>query len=443
MNLSQTASEAAKSSPKLNVQSSSKSPQEIFSKLTDGSQIFIHGASATPTRLIHEFVQATRRLKDLKIFHLHTEGPPEYVDATNRERFLVRNLFVGSNFRKLIDFDRIDYIPCFLSEMPLLFRSGKIKLDLALIQTSLPADADDCVSIGTSVDTALAALQSAQFRVAQVNAQMPFIHGDGILPLSTFDAWITCDDPIYISKTSPLTEIDIKIGQNVASLIEDGSCLQLGIGAIPNSTLASLVHHKHLGLHSEMVSDGVVPLLEKGAIDNSQKAFDTGDSISSFLFGSQVLYRFVHQNKNFKLKEASYVNSPSVIARHKKMVSINSAVEVDLTGQVCADSVGSKIISGVGGQVDFIRGASLSEGGKPIIALPSRTKTRASRIVVTLHQGAGVVTTRAHVHYVITEYGIADLYAKSIGERARALIAIAHPDDRENLARDFHNMYRS
>lgn len=412
---------------------------QIFAELKSGDGIFIHGAAATPQILIERLIQKTSHLKNLRIYHLHTEGPPECAHPEYQGQFKIKNLFVGSNIRKWIDFNDIDYIPCFLSEMPLLFRSKKWPIKLSLIQTSAP-DRFGFVSLGTSVDTTKAAIESSQFVIAEINQKMPWINGDGAWPVSKINASIETNQELYSPAKMNLTNEEIKIGSHVAELIEDGSCLQMGIGQIPNAVLASLKNHKNLGLHSEMCSDGVLPLLESGIINNSEKKFHRGKSVCTFMMGNKELYQYVHNNPHFYLLEADYVNNPTIIARHKKMVAINSAIEVDLTGQVCADSVGSKIISGVGGQIDFIRGASLSERGKPIIAITSRSKKGQPRIVPWLKEGAGVVTTRAHIHYVVTEYGVADLYGQSIGERAKALINIAHPEDQENLKKVFYRL---
>jgi 4-hydroxybutyrate CoA-transferase len=413
--------------------------KDLINNLKSGQSIFIQGGASTPKALIDLLMEHAHRLVDIKIYHLHTEGEPTYAFPQYRNSFIVKNLFVGRNMRALIDFDRIDYIPCFLSEMPSLFKTKKIKIDMAFIQTTYP-DKNGLVSLGTSVDTVKAALKSADLVLAEVNEQMPKVFGDGIINLNQIHAVIESNRPLYASTDKSFSAEEEKIGQTVATLIENGSCLQLGIGAIPSSVLTYLSGHKDLGLHSEMCSDGVVDLLKSGAINNSQKRQHQGKSVCTFILGTKKLYDFVNDNPNFYLLEADYVNNPTIIARNSKMVSINSAIEVDLTGQVCADSIGTKIISGVGGQIDFIRGSSLSDGGKSIIAMTSRSKKGTSRIVSQLHDGAGVVTSRAHVHYVVTEYGIADLYGKSLGERARLLIEISHPDDRDLLSKQWREI---
>ena len=417
-----------------------QSAASVIDRVKSGDHIFIHGGAATPNELIKLLLLRANDLDDVTIYHLHTEGIVDYAMPQYKKSFKVRNLFVGANMRKLIDFDRIDYIPCFLSEMPALFRSKKIKLDYAFIQTS-PIDKNGFVSLGTSVDVAKAAVLAATAVVAQINQKMPRTFGDGILSIKHIHGALYTDQAIYQSEVKPLSTEEIQIGKHVAGLIDDGSCLQLGIGSIPNAVLDQLSTHKNLGLHSEMCTDGVLPLLISGVIDNSKKKFHKNRSVCTFMTGSQKLYDYVHDNPSFFLLEADYVNNPSIIARNSKVISINSAIEVDLTGQVCADSIGPKIISGVGGQIDFIRGASLSEGGKPIIAMSSRTKKGISRIVPFLKEGAGVVTSRAHIHYVVTEYGVADLFAKSLGERAKALIQIAHPADRDYLNQQWFEKY--
>lgn len=405
---------------------------EAISQVKSNSHIFIHGAAATPQLLIKALVERAGELKNVTIYHMHTEGPAEYADPKYRGIFNVKNLFVGSNIRPFIDFDRVDYMPCFLSEMPKLFHEKKINLDFAFIQTS-PPDKNGFVSLGTSVDTAKAAVLNAQCVIAEVNAKMPRTFGDGLLSVSQIHYAVETNHDLYQSKVTNLSENDLKIGQYVASLIENGSCLQAGIGAVPDAVMRSLKNHRHLGIHTEMWSDGLLELLQSGAVDNSEKSFHQGKSVCTFMMGSQKLYDFVHDNPSVFVLAADYVNNPTLIARNRKVVSVNSAVEIDLSGQVCADSIGSKIISGVGGQIDFIRGATLSKGGKAIIAITSRTKKGQSRIVASLQAGAGVVTTRAHANYVVTEYGIVELFGKTIGERAKALISIAHPDDREMI----------
>jgi acyl-CoA hydrolase len=343
-------------------------------------------------------------------------------------------LFIGSHLRTAVSDGRADYIPVFLSEIPALFRRKILPLDVALVSVSPPDEHGYC-SLGVSVDVTLAAVESAKVVIAQVNKYMPRTRGEGNIHVSKFDYFVEGDMPLPTRDLEPSSEVEQSIGKLVASLIEDGSTLQTGIGAIPNAALAALTNHKKLGVHTEMFSDGVIDLVEKGVITNECKCLQRGRIVAGFVSGSQRLYDFVNDNPSVEMMDISYVNDTSVIRRQPKMIALNSAIEIDLTGQVCADSIGEKIFSGVGGQMDFVRGASLSEGGKPIFALPSVTRRNESRIVPILKPGAGVVTTRAHVHYVITEFGVADLYGKNLRQRASALIEIAHPDHREALER--------
>lgn len=413
---------------------------EALKVVQSGHKVFIHGGAATPDALINALVAHADRLTDVEIMHLHTHGEPTYAKPEYRKSFLVSNLFVGANMRPFIDFDRVDYIPCFLSEIPSLFRKGIKPLDVALIHVS-PPDQHGYCSLGTSVDVAKAAVETAKIVIAQVNPRMPRVHGDGIIHESKIDFKVAVNEGLHISEPKPLSPEEISIGQNVAGIVDDGATLQMGIGAIPDAVLAALKNHKNLGIHTEMWSDGVLPLLKSGVINNSKKKIHPHKTVSAFITGSQEVFDFIHDNPTILQLDVSYVNNPSVIARNKRVTAINSAVEIDLTGQVCADSIGPNIISGVGGQVDFIRGASLSENGKPIIALTSRAKKGFSRIVPMLKEGAGVVTTRYHVHYVATEYGVASLFGKTLSQRAKALIEIAHPDDREVLSRRWHEIH--
>ena len=409
-----------------------KSRSDVISFIQSGNRVFVHGAAATPNALLRELESQASRLKNVELIHLHTEGPAFYAKKEMAASFRVMNLFVGPNIRPMVDYERIDYVPCFLSEIPRLFRSGRRPLDVALLHLSLP-DKNGFCSLGVSVDVAVAAFQSAKLVLAQVNPRMPRVHGDGFIHIDKVHAYVEVDEALPSKPRSKLSELEIQIGRHAASLIDDGATLQVGIGSIPDAVLSQLRFHKNLGVHSEMWSDGMLDLIKNGAVDNSRKKVHRGKTVSGFINGSQELYDFIHDNPSVVQLEMDYVNNPAIIARNPKVVAINSAVEVDLTGQICADSIGPRIISGVGGQMDFMRGASLSEGGKPIIAISSRTSKGVPRIVPMLKEGAGVVTTRAHIQYVVTEYGIADLYGKSLSERAVALTAIAHPDDRSHL----------
>jgi acyl-CoA hydrolase len=403
------------------------------------ARVFIHGGAATPNHFLEALCQHARSnagLRSVELIHLHTHGPALYQQPEFESQFRIASLFVGANLRSGVDFDRNDYIPCFLSEMPLLFRRGVRPLDVAVLQVS-PPDRNGYCSLGTSVDAARAAFDTARIRIAIINQSVPRTMGDAIVDFSRFTHSVAADAPLAASKRPQIGEIELRIGQNVAQYIEDGSTLQMGIGAVPDACLQALKGHRDLGIHTEMWTDGALDLMEKGVITNARKRIHAGKTVSTFVVGSQRVFDFVHDNPGLLLLDAAYVNNPTVIARNPRVVAINSAVEVDLTGQICADSVGHHIISGVGGQVDFIRGATLSEGGKPIIAFTSRSAKGHPRIVAQLASGAGVVTTRAHTHIVATEYGAVDLFGRSIGERARLLISIAHPEDRDLLERDW------
>lgn len=415
------------------------SADEAISHIKSGNRVFIHGASATPQALVGALVKNAAQFHDVELIHLHTSGKAEYADDKYADNFRIANLFVGGNMRKRVGPQRVDYLPCFLSEIPQLFRSGRRPLDVALVTVS-PPDQHGFCTLGTSVDVARAAVESAKIIIAQVNQHMPRVHGDGFLHISDIHFAVQADMPLPESEPATLTDVELSIGRHVASLVEDGATLQMGIGAIPDAVLAQLGSHKHLGIHTEMWTDGLLALIESGAVDGTQKKIHPGKIVSGFIVGTRKVYDFINDNPSVVQLDIAYVNNPAVIARNPKVTAINSAVEVDLTGQVCADSIGHHIISGVGGQMDFIRGASLSVGGKPIIALPSRTKDGKPRLVPTLQSGAGVVTTRAHIHWVATEYGVADLYGRTLHERAAALINIAHPDDRETLSRQWREV---
>lgn len=405
---------------------------EAVSCIQSGNRVFLHGMAAAPQRLTQAMVDRASELRDVEIVHLHTEGDAPYSRPEYSESFFVNNLFIGANVRQAVRDGRADYVPVFLSETPALFRKGVLPLDVAMFTVS-PPDKHGYVSLGVSVDAALAAFQSAKIKVAQVNPNMPYTFGDGCVPASAFDALVFVDDPLPTHAPTDPDPIEAKIGQLVAGIVEDGATLQMGIGAIPNAVLAALGGHKGLGIHTEMFSDGVIPLVEKGVITNEHKTVHPHRIVATFVSGSKAVYDFVDLNPMVLMRDVAYVNDTSVIRRLPKMTAINSAIEIDMTGQVCADSIGATMFSGVGGQMDFVRGASLSNGGKPIFALSSRTNKGVSRIVPMLKPGAGVVTTRAHVHYVVTEYGIADLYGKNLRQRAKALTEIAHPDDRAAL----------
>lgn len=414
-------------------------PPEAVRCIQSGQRVFVHGGAATPSVLLDAVVARASELRDVEFVHLHTEGSAGHADPELSQSFRVANLFVGSNMRQRIDSERVDYVPCLLSEIPKLFRSQKRPIDVALLHLS-PPDQHGYCTLGASVDVARAAFESAKVVVAQLNPRMPRVHGDGFIHISEIDYYVEVDVPLPEAKVSPAGPEAQAIGKHAAGLIEDGACLQIGIGSIPDAVLQELHNHQHLGIHSEMWSDGALALIKKGVVDNSRKSVHPGKTVSGFVVGSREVYDFIHDNPSVIQLGTDYVNNPAIIARNSGVTAINSALEVDLTGQVCADSIGHRIISGVGGQMDFIRGATLSPGGKAIIALTSRSKKGFPRIVSSLRSGAGVVTSRAQVQYVITEYGVADLFGLTLNERAKALIRVAHPEDRERLSREWREV---
>lgn len=414
-------------------------PIEAVRCVQSGQRVFVHGGAATPSVLLDALIARASELRDVEFIHLHTEGDGAHADPEFARSFRVANLFVGSNLRRHLDSERVDYLPCLLSEIPKLFRSRRRPIDVALLHLS-PPDAHGYCTLGTSVDVARAAFESANVIIAQINPRMPRVHGDGFIHVSNIDWAVEVDAPIPEATVCAPGPEARAIGKLAAGLIEDGSCLQVGIGSIPDAVLNELHEHRHLGIHSEMWSDGALSLIRKGAVDNSKKTVHPGKTVSAFVIGSGRLYEFIDDNPSVIQLGTDYVNNPAVIARNSKVVAINSALEVDLTGQICADSIGHRVISGVGGQMDFIRGATLSTGGKAIIALTSRSRKGFPRIASTLRSGAGVVTSRAQVQYVITEQGIADLFGLTLNERARALIGIAHPEDRERLDQEWHQV---
>lgn len=415
---------------------------EAVAEIKSGDRVFLHTAAAAPQRLIDAMVRHADRLRDVEIVSLHTEGDAPYVREEYQESFRLNALFVGKNVRSAVQEGRADAIPTFLSDVPALFYDGVLPLDVALVHVS-PPDQHGYCSLGVSVDVTLAALHAARLVIAQVNPRMPRTHGEGLLHVDKIDAMVEVDDPLPEILQHPMGDVERKIGMHIASIVEDGATLQMGIGAIPDATLAALVSHKDLGIHSEMFSDGVIDLVEKGVINGSRKRTHREIIVASFLIGSRRLYDFVDDNPLIEMLPSDYVNDTREIRQNPKVTAINSALEIDMSGQVCADSIGEKIYSGVGGQIDFIRGAALSAGGKPIIALPSTTKSGCSRIVPILRLGAGVVTTRSHVQYVVTEYGIVNLRGKNLRQRAEALASIAHPDFREEISRHAHEIYGS
>lgn len=398
-------------------------------------RVFIHGSAATPTTLLYALADRKKELKNVEIVAITTLGPMPLVEPDCKGSFFMNSLFVSTNIRTAVNTDQGGYVPIFLSEIGHLFRNKILEIDVAMIQVSEP-DAHGFCSLGTSVDIAKPAVETAKLIIAQVNKQMPRTHGDGHIHISKFDKAIYVDEPLpEVNYLGKITEKEIQIGNHIASIIEDRSTLQMGIGAIPDAVLNSLHHHKDLGVHTEMFSNGILNLMKSGAVTNNYKKKHPGKVVSAFTAGSAELYREIHDNPEFSFHEAAYVNDTSVIRKNPKVVSINSCVELDLTGQVCADSIGSYHYSGVGGQMDFMRGASLSVGGKPIMALTACTKSGESKIVPFLKPGAGVVTTRAHVQYVVTEFGVVNLYGKNLRQRSYELMRIAHPDHRDSLER--------
>jgi 4-hydroxybutyrate CoA-transferase len=414
--------------------------EEAVKHIQSNNHVFIHSAVAVPDMLVQAMTERSSELRNVSIYSIHTEGEAPYAAKGMEASFTVKPFFVGANIRENIQANRGSYIPVFLSEVPALFRNGTISLDVAMVSVSPPDVHGNC-SLGPSVDITLAAVQSAKIILAQINKHMPRTHGDGFIHVSKIHYAIEHDAPLPESGDNHLTAIERSIGQHIAGLVEDGATLQMGIGAIPNAVLSCLTGHRDLGIHSEMFSDGILPLVESGVITGSQKIKYRNSIVGSFVVGSQKLYDFIDDNPMVKLLDFSYVNNVEIIRQNPKVTAINSAIEIDLTGQVCADSIGSKIYSGVGGQMDFIRGASLSKGGKPIIALSSVTSNGESKVVPCLKSGAGVVTTRAHVHWVVTEYGAVNLYGKTLRERAELLIQIAHPAHRKALEESmYHHM---
>jgi acyl-CoA hydrolase len=413
--------------------------EEAVKVVKSGDRLYLQAAAAAPTLLTNALADRASELRNVEICHLHVEGEARYANPELAKSFHVNSFFIGPNVRHTLAAGNGSYTPVFLSELPTLFRRKVLALSVVFIHVS-PPDSHGYCSLGVSVEATLAAIESAKTVIAQVNPQMPRTFGDGILHISEIDYLVQVDSPIYGHETEKISPLEDKIGNYIASLIEDESTLQMGIGSIPNAALSKLSNHKNLGLHTEMFSDGVIDLIESNVINGNFKGVGRGRALATFLLGSQRLYDFVSDNPFIELKESSYVNDTARIRKNPKMVAINSAIEVDVTGQVCADSIGARMYSGVGGQMDFIRGASLSDGGKAIIALPSITKNGDSRIVPFLKQGAGVVSTRSHVQYIITENGIADLYGKTLRQRAMEMTKIAHPDHQEWIEREYYNM---
>ena len=411
------------------------SPAEAVGCIKDNSHIHLSSIASVPQVLVEALRQRAESgdVRGLHFHHFHTEGEAPYSAPEYAGIFFDQGFFVGPNVRANVNSGYADYLPAHLFESQAMYRSGALPCDVAMVQVSLP-DNDGLISLGTSVDCSIAAIEVAKLKIAVVNPCVPFSYGD-LIPIDCFDKLVYDDTPLITKEDIQPTEIDKQIGKNCSELVPDGACIQMGIGSLPNALAVQLEGHKDLGLHTEMFADGVLNLIEKGIINGSRKKIDKGKVVASFLLGSQRVYDFIDHNSAIQMREIKYTNDPWIIAKNPNVISINSATEIDLTGQVCADSIGTRIYSGTGGQLDFVRGAKLSQGGKAVIALASRTSKGASKIVPVLQSGAGVVTPRSDVQWVVTEYGSVNLYAKSLQERARLLISIAHPGDRDILER--------
>lgn len=416
-----------------------QSPEEVVGKIQNGQRVFVHGAAATPTPLL-DALSARQDLEGVQLYHLHLAGPLAFADPPRTEQIFSNSLFIGPGLRKAVETGQADFIPAFLSDMPHLFKTRRIPLDVAMVQLS-PPDAQGHCTLGTSLDTARAAVESAAVVLAEINEQMPRTHGHGVVRLSEVTAYTVTDRPLHESPPPELTPAENAIGEHVAGLVDDGATLQMGIGAIPDAALARLGNKLDLGVHTEMFSDGLIPLMEGGVVTNRRKEVHAGRTVTSFVSGTRKLYDFVHDNQLVEFHPCDRTNDTALIRKNPKVTALNAALEIDLTGQVCADSMGTRMFSGIGGQMDFIRGAAISRGGKAIIALPSTAKQgQVSRITAMLKPGAGVVTTRGHVHYVVTEYGVANLHGLNLRQRAEALISIAHPDFRAELKREANEL---
>jgi len=409
------------------------SAEEAVKLVKSGDRVFLHGSAATPLHVLNTLLKRKDEIKDVELVSISMFGDIEWKEPGVTDSFYLNSLFVSTNIREWANSSRGRYVPIFLSEIPLLFSRGYLPLDVAIVHVS-PPDSQGFCSLGTSVDAAWAAVRHAKLVIAQVNPKMPRTLGDSPVHSSKFDAMVWHETELpAVDYGSKINDTIQKIGENVAGLIEDGSTLQAGIGAIPDAVLNCLGNHKDLGIHTEMFSDGVVPLIESGVINNEKKNVLRGKTVTSFVAGTKRVYDFVNDNPSMSFMNVSLVNDSGTIRQNPRVVAINSAIEVDLTGQICSDSIGTYQYSGIGGQMDFMRGAALSEGGKPIIAIPSVTNKGISRITPFLKEGAGVVTTRGHAHYIVTEYGVVNLYGKNLEQRSKLLISIAHPDHREAL----------
>ncbi len=417
------------------------SAEEAVRLVKSGDRVFLHGSAATPLHLINALLRRAGEITNVELVSISTFGDIHWREPQVVESFYLNSLFVSANIREWANSSHGGYVPIFLSEIPKLFSNGYLPLDVAIVHVS-PPDRHGYCSLGTSIDAAWTAVREAKIVIAQVNPKMVRTHGDSSVHFSKFKAMVWHETSLLEVDYNAQDDISMQIGKNVAELIEDGSTLQAGIGSIPNAVLNNLTSHKNLGIHTEMFSDGIIPLVEKGIITNEMKKIHPGKTITSFVAGTQKIYDFVDDNPTVSFMNVTHVNDTAVIRKNPKVVAINSALEIDLTGQVCADSIGTRQFSGIGGQMDFMRGAALSEGGKPIIAMPSVTPKGISKITPMLKHGAGVVTTRGHVHYVVTEYGVVNLYGKNMEQRSKLLISIAHPDHKEVLEKAHFERFR-
>lgn len=408
------------------------SAEEAVKLIKSGDRVLVQAACATPQTLLKAMTARAPELRNVEIVHLHTEGFADYAKPEYNKSFKTSCFFIGANLRKYVQMGSAQYMPIFLSDIPVLFRNGTLPLDVVLVNVS-PPDKHGYCSLGTSVDVVAPGIEVAKTVIAQINPCMPRTMGDAIVHISKFAACVEVNEPLYELHVGNPSDEETLIGKHIAELIENGSTLQMGIGGIPNAVLTCLHNHKNLGVHTEMFSEGILPLIENGVVNGSKKSVLPHKIVSGFAMGSKKLYDFMDDNPEVMMMDISYVNDTSVIRKNPKVIAINSAIEVDLTGQICADSIGTAMYSGVGGQMDFMRGAALSPGGKAICALPAITNKGVSKITPILKAGAGVVTTRAHAQYIVTEYGVADLRGKNLAQRAKALIDIAHPSVREEL----------
>jgi 4-hydroxybutyrate CoA-transferase len=415
------------------------SARDVVAHIKSRHKVFVHGAAATPTTLLDAMVERSD-LEAVELFHIHLGGPCRFAEPQHQRSFVSYSFFAGANMRKPIEEGRAHFVPVFLSDIPALFKSGRVPLDVSLVSLS-PPDEHGLCTLGTSIDAAKTATELSPIILAEINEQLPRTHGATVVPFERVTAFVHTNRPLHGVEPAELGAIDTQIGEHIAGLVEDGSTLQMGIGAIPDAMLSRLGNKHDLGVHTEMFSDRLIPLIEGGVVTNRLKKVHPGRTVTSFVSGSRALFDFVNNNQLVEFHPCDRTNDTATIRKNPRVVAVNSALEIDLTGQVCADSMGHTIFSGIGGQMDFIRGASLSEGGKAILALPSTAKRgQLSRIVSTLKPGAGVVTTRGHVHYVATEYGVVDLHGLDLRRRAEALISIAHPAFRAELTREVNQL---